>query len=68
MYVFSFIDVHDDHVNGVLEKYSKWFTSEEVYDDENIIERYYNFDDSTAMELHNDLGDTEIFGGFWPVF
>ena len=67
MYIFSFTNVYDEQTQNVLDKYTKWLTHEELHDDEEIIELYYNFDDAGASELHNELGDSEIFGGYWAI-
>ena len=67
MYVFSFTNVHDDHIQQSLLAFAKWLVTEEVDDDENIVELYFNFDEAGAEELASAIGDNELFGGYWLV-
>jgi hypothetical protein len=67
MYIFSFLDVADDHVQSVIDQYTTWLVHEEVNDNDNVIELHFGFNDSMASMLHDAVCESEIFGGYWEV-
>jgi len=67
-YVFSFSEPFYNEIGStVLSRYAKWRTFTERFEDDPTIQVTYMFDDSTAEELANDIGDDERFGGYWPL-
>lgn len=67
MYVFSFESSFYSDIKLTLDKYEKWITLVERYEDDPVIEVAFMFDDSTADELACEIGEHEGFGGYWPL-